>query len=90
MAASTGTGAARPGPARPIDAEPAAVAPVDVQRRADVPVTSSRGAGRRTPIAVGLAVLALALLVGVVGAYLFLPSATIVVTPRTGPSGPSR
>jgi hypothetical protein len=64
------------------------VAPVAVQRRADVPVTSSRGTGRRAPIAVGLAVLALALLVGVVGAYLFLPSATIVVTPKTRTVGP--
>lgn len=86
VAASTDTGPT-PGPARS-SPESAAVAPVDIQRRTDVPVTSSRGVGRRTPIAVGLAVLALALLVGVVGAYLFLPSASIVVTPRTRTVGP--
>jgi hypothetical protein len=34
------------------------------------------------PLMVGLAVLALVVLVGGVGAYLLLPSATIVVTPR--------
>ncbi len=77
-----------------VAAEPAASAgvtgspPTTATRRADVTVTRSRGPGRRAPIAVGLAVLALALLVGVVGAYLFLPSATIVVTPRQGTIGP--
>ena len=60
----------------------------DPRRRSDLSVTSSRGPGRKAPIAVGLAVLALALLVGVVGAYLFLPSATIVVTPKTQTVGP--
>ena len=67
---------------------PAAAPLIDVARRPEVTVTGSRGGGRRTPIAVGLAVLALALLVGVVGAYLFLPSATIVVTPKTETIGP--
>jgi hypothetical protein len=58
--------------------------------------TVSTGAGRngrprlvRRPAAiVGLAVLALALLVGGVGAYALLPSATAVVTPREEPIGP--
>lgn len=62
---------------------PATASPSDLTRRPEVTVTGSGGGGRRTPIAVVLAVLALALLVGVVGAYLFLPSATIVVTPKT-------
>jgi hypothetical protein len=42
----------------------------------------------RAPIIVGIAILALAVLVGGVGAYLLLPSATIVVTPRTETVGP--
>lgn len=40
------------------------------------------------PLIVALAVLALVVLVGGVGAYLFLPSATIVVTPRPEAVGP--
>lgn len=67
---------------------PAAASPSDLTRRPEVTVTGSGGGGRRTPIAVALAVLALALLVGVVGAYLFLPSATIVVTPKSETLGP--
>ena len=57
-------------------------------RRPQVTVTSSRGGRRRNSIVVGLAVLALALLVGGVGAYVLLPSATIVVTPKTETLGP--
>ncbi len=38
--------------------------------------------GSRLPLVIGLAVLGLALLVGGVGAYVVLPSATIVVAPR--------
>ena len=44
--------------------------------------------GVRTPWLVGGAILALVLLVGGVGAYLLLPSATIVVTPQDGAVGP--
>ena len=57
-------------------------------RRPEVTATSSRGGRRRNSIVVGLAVLALALLVGGVGAYVLLPSATIVVTPKTETLGP--
>jgi hypothetical protein len=39
--------------------------------------------GVRTPWLIGGAILALALLVGGVGVYLLLPSATIAVTPKT-------
>ncbi len=46
-----------------------------------------RGIGR-TPILVGLAVLALAIVVGGVAAFLILPSATAVVTPREETIGP--
>ena len=41
-----------------------------------------RRGGSRLPLVVALAVLALIVLVGGVGAYVLLPSATIVVTPR--------
>jgi hypothetical protein len=44
--------------------------------------------GVRTPWLIGGAILALALLVGAVGIYLLLPSATIAVTPRTERIGP--
>ena len=44
--------------------------------------------GIRTPWLIGGAILALALLVGAVGIYLLLPSATIAVTPRPEPVGP--
>ena len=40
--------------------------------------------GVRTPWLIGGAILALALLVGAIGIYLLLPSATIAVTPRAG------
>ena len=42
----------------------------------------------RTPWLIGGAILALALLVGAVGIYLLLPSATIAVTPKTERIGP--
>jgi hypothetical protein len=48
-----------------------------------VPVTKSQRFPRiGTPVIIGAAVIALAVLVGGVGAYLFLPSATVRVTPR--------
>ena len=47
--------------------------------------TASRN---RTPIAVALGIIALVLLVGGVGAYLLLPSATITVTPKEESVGP--
>jgi hypothetical protein len=42
----------------------------------------------RTPLLVGTAVLVLALVVGSVGAYLFLPTATAVIAPRETAIGP--
>ncbi len=42
----------------------------------------------RMPVVVGAAVLGLALLVGGVGAYLVLPSASVVITPRQTSIGP--
>jgi hypothetical protein len=49
----------------------------------------SRGrGGSRTPWLIGAGILGLAVLVGLVGAYLLLPSATIAVTPRPEPVGP--
>ncbi len=55
------------------------------------PVT--RGSGRglaRTPVLVGLIVVVLAVVIGGVGAYLVLPSATIVVSPKEEALGPVR
>ena len=69
------------------------IAPRD-HRTQDVPVRGgsvTRGAGRavsRTPLLVGLGAIALALLIGGVGAYLVLPSATIVVAPKEEQVGP--
>ncbi|MEA2578188.1 MAG: hypothetical protein QOD78_1776 [Chloroflexota bacterium] len=48
----------------------------------------ARPAIGRTPVLMGLAVLALALIVGGAGAFLFLPTATAVVTPRQQSIGP--
>jgi hypothetical protein len=42
----------------------------------------------RTPIAIGAAVLALAFVIGGVGAYVLLPTATVVITPREASIGP--
>jgi hypothetical protein len=42
----------------------------------------------RTPVVLGAAVVALALVVSAVGAYVFLPTATAVITPRTETIGP--
>ena len=42
----------------------------------------------RTPVAIGLAVLALALVVGGVGAFVFLPTATAVIAPKEAAIGP--
>jgi hypothetical protein len=47
-----------------------------------------RRGGMRLPLVVALAVLGLVVLVGGVGAYVLLPSATIVVTPRPEPIQP--
>ena len=42
----------------------------------------------RTPVALGLTVLLLALVVGGVGAYVFLPTATAVIAPKESEIGP--
>jgi hypothetical protein len=49
------------------------------------------GSGRsipRTPLLIGAGILALAVLVGAVGAYVLLPSASVVVTPQKQSVGP--
>jgi hypothetical protein len=77
-------------PARPERGAGAAVAASTfpaATRSAPVTRTGGRGIGR-TPIVIGLAVLALAIIVGGVAAYLILPSATAVVTPREETIGP--
>ena len=42
----------------------------------------------RAPVAIGLAIVALALVVGGVGAYVFLPTATAVISPKESEIGP--
>jgi hypothetical protein len=77
-------------PERPDDGLPARSLPPPTggsPERATTAGASRRG-GIRTPWVIGGAILALALLVGGVGTYLLLPSATIVVTPRTERVGP--
>ncbi len=77
-------------PARPADrqsAGPLPPPPSGSSGRATTIGESGRG-GIRTPWLIGGAILALALLVGGVGTYVLLPSATIVVTPRTERVGP--
>ncbi len=56
---------------------------------ARIPVVRSRRMPRLgLPVAIGAAIVALALLVGAVGAVVFLPAADITVTPREEPIGP--
>jgi hypothetical protein len=54
----------------------------------EIPVVGPSTRGRRTAIAVLLATLAVLVVVGGVLGYVFLPAATIVVTPRIEPIGP--
>ena len=61
----------------------------------DRPAARAEPAGRafrpsigRTPIVIGLAVVALALVVGGAAAYLYLPTATAVISPREATIGP--
>jgi hypothetical protein len=65
--------------------------PTGIANRGPLAALSDRLAARdgvRTPWLIGGAILALALLVGAVGIYLLLPSATIAVTPKTERIGP--
>ena len=81
-----------PKPPRPSTARPDGVQPWNPQERGarngpPASTTSSlarpgRSGGGRLPLVIALAVLGLVVLVGGVGAYVLLPSATIVVTPR--------
>jgi hypothetical protein len=73
------------------DARSDATWPSD-DRGGATPVTTTAPAGGarriRTPWLIGAAILGLAVLVGAVGAYVLLPSASIVVTPRPEPMTP--
>ncbi len=67
-------------PAEPISA---------VSRVRPAPAGEGFAAGlRRTPVVAGAAVLGLALVVGGVGAFVFLPTATAVIAPRESVIGP--
>ncbi len=72
-----------------IDARPWQAIPAAGGRGADSTIVRPAGRGTsRTPLLVGLAILALAVVVAGVGAYLLLPSATIAVAPKTERLGP--
>ncbi len=61
--------------------------PAVVPRAERINRPAARAIGR-TPVLIGMAVLALAVVVGAVAAYLLLPSATIAITPRQETIGP--
>ena len=76
---------------RPVTATPPARRPAEPEplRARSIPVFGGgRAALPRVPVLVAAAVLGLVLLVGGVGAWLLLPSATIVVTPHERLVGP--
>jgi Baseplate J-like protein len=86
-----------PAPAPPVPERPVGRAPSVVPAERVMADTPSRPAilerpfaplATRMPIVIGAAVLALALVVGSVGAFLLLPTATLVITPREEPIGP--
>ena len=70
-------------------AVPTAAAAASVVRPApSIPVIGSTRSIPRAPLVIGTAFVALALLVAGVGAYVLLPSASVVVTPREQSVGP--
>jgi baseplate J-like protein len=81
----------------PLEPRPAIRGPAAVPAARVIADTPSRPAildrpfapiATRMPIAIAIAVLALAVVVGGVGAYLLLPTATVVITPREASIGP--
>jgi hypothetical protein len=82
VSASGHTGMARPVPPSGPAAEPV------VRPAPSIPVIGSTRSIPRQPLIIGTAFAALALLVAGVGAYVVLPSASVVVTPREQSVGP--
>ena len=82
VSASKAGGMARPVPA------PQPAAESVVRPATSIPVIGSTRPIPRMPLAIGAAVVALVLLVAGVGAYVLLPSASVVVTPREQSVGP--
>jgi hypothetical protein len=90
-AVAAGAAAAdRPGPWRPVDDRSPVTDDDDIDAHGTEAAGSSSLVGRRirAPILAGLALVGLAAIVVAVGAYLFLPSASIRLTPRQEPIGP--
>ena len=75
-------------PAPPVRTAPSRTAEPAAKRGFLIPVIGSGRSIPRTPLLIGAGIVALALLVGGVGAYVLLPSASVVVTPREESVGP--
>ena len=75
-------------PAPPVRTAPSRTAEPAAERGFSIPVIGSGRSIPRTPLLIGAGIVALALLVGGVGAYVLLPSASVVVTPREESVGP--
>jgi hypothetical protein len=89
MAVPAAAAAAASIPAQPAaPAAPSRTAQPATQRGMSLPVIGSSLAIPRTPLLIGAGFLVLALLVGAVGAYVLLPSASVVVTPHEQSVGP--
>ena len=89
MAVPTAAAAAASIPAQPLaPAAPSRTAQPATQRGLSIPVIGSSWSIPRMPLLIGAGVLVLALLVGAVGAYVLLPSASVVVTPHEQSVGP--
>ena len=94
MSGDTVRTTAPPASVPPASVPPTALPPTTVPQAAEsrareLPIVRPVGRGTsRTPLLVGLAILALAAIVAGVGAYVLLPSATIAVTPKTERLGP--
>ena len=71
-----------------VPAAPSRVAEPATRPATSIPVIGSSRSIPRTPLRIGAGIVALVLLVGAVGAYVLLPSASVVVTPHEQAVGP--
>jgi baseplate J-like protein len=88
MAVPVAAAAMSSAPATAGPAVPARPAEPEMRPATSIPVIGSSRSIPRLPLLIGVGVIALAVLVLGVGAYLLLPSAKVVVTPHEQPVGP--